>query len=95
MLLRFIGGTALSSGHDLLLIQYKSILSLCNKKSRPTHLLEDQALHQQEEAVVDPGRTNLGQFSQSEDLEEVDQMKKATLAAWPKRLGCLPLSQSP
>ena len=63
-----------------MLIQYKSILSLCNKKSRPTHLLEDQALHQQEEAVVDPGRTNLGQFSQSEDLEEVDQMKKANLA---------------
>ena len=50
------------------------------QKNRPTHLLEDQALHQQEEAIVDPGRTNLGQFSQSEDLEEVDQMKKANLA---------------
>ncbi len=37
-------------------------------------LLEDYALHEQEEALVDPMRTDLGQFAQREDLPHHPQV---------------------
>jgi len=39
--------------------------------AKDSNLLEDDALHQQEESVIDAVRTNLSQLAESEDLQVV------------------------